>query len=129
MPKFVATLRATYDADDDIAAEVVADQIRLNAETDLDDDEGDEVEITQVTSNGLQLTPDELMVLLRKARNALIKTRVRQYWELAKEVDRAIYTMHFKDDPMFSEAGYSHGDFMDLTVAILERGEEPNVGS
>lgn len=127
MPRFVATFRATYDADDDVSAEIVADQIRLNAEQDLDDEEGDTFECTQVTSNALELTPDELMNLLRKTRNALIKTRVKECWEQAREIDKLIYAMRFRDEPHFALSGYSYGDFMDLTIAIIQRGEEPNV--
>ena len=127
MPSYVATFRATFDADDDVAAEVVCDQIRLNAEQDLDEDDGDTFECTQVTSNALALNPDELMSLLRKTRNALIKTRSKPCYDQARELDQLIYKLRFRDEPEFSMAGYSYGDFMDLTVAVLQDREEPDV--
>lgn len=127
MSKYCATFRAVYDADDETSAAIIADQIRLNAESDLDTDEGDEVECTQVTSNGLHLTPDELMVLLRKTRNALIKTRWRPAYDEARELDRMIYSLGHGEEPAFAMAGYNHGDFMDLCERILMNGEEPDV--
>lgn len=127
MPRFVATFRALYNADDEVSAMVIADQIRLNAEMDLDDEDGDTFECTQVTSNGLDLTPDELMIQLRKARNALIKTRMRSCYELARELDQVIHSLQFKDDPRFTSSSYDFGHFMDLAEAILKRGEEPDV--
>jgi len=128
VPKYVATFRAVYDADNDVMAQVVADQIRLNAEADLSPEDGDEFECTQVTDNEQNLTPDELIIMLRKARNLLIKTAWRPAYDAARELDRLIYAMQTKqDDPSFSMAGYQYGDFMDLCEAILIRKEEPDV--
>jgi hypothetical protein len=125
--RYVATFRAVYDADNDVEAAVVADQIRLNAEQDLDEEDGDSFECSQVTSNALELTPDETLSQLRRARNLLIKTRIKQCYELAREMDQLIYALQFRDQPDFTMGGYDFGQFMDLTMAILERGEEPNV--
>jgi len=127
VPRFVATFRAVYEADNDVMASIVADQIRLNAERDLDLDEGDEIECTQVTDNGNNLTPDELIIMLRKTRNALIKTAWRPAYDEARELDRLIYAMKFRDEPAFTMAGYQYGDFMDLAEKILRDKEEPDV--
>lgn len=126
---FVATLRATFRAPSEVDALVIADQIRLNGEADLDEEDGDELEVTQVTSNGLELSPDELLLHLRKARNLLIKTRKRACYDLARELDKVIFSLNFHDEPGFTESGYDYGHFMELAEAILVRGEEPNVGA
>jgi hypothetical protein len=127
VPKYVATFRATYDADNDVQAQIISDQIRLNGERDLDIEDGDELECTQVTSNGLELLPDELMVLLRKTRNALIRTQWRPAYDEARELDRLIYAMKFRDEPAFTMSGYDYGNFMDLCEAIIHGKEEPDV--
>ena len=127
MPKYCATFRAMFGADDDVMANVVADQIRLNAEQDLEEDEGDTFECTQVTSAALNLTPDELLQQFRKTRNLLIQTRMRPCWELGKELDRMIYALQHKDDPRFTLSTYDHGTYMELTERILVKGEEPDV--
>lgn len=127
MPRYVATFRAVYDAPDDVHAAMVADQIRLNGSEDLDPDEGDTFEVTQVTSNQLELQPEEVISQLKRARNLLIRTKIKQCYELARELDQQIYALRFRDSPDFTMSGYSFGEFMDLTEAIVLRGEEPDV--
>ncbi len=128
MPRYVSTFRAVYDASDDVEAMIIADQIRANGEVDLDEDEGDTFECTQTTSNTLEIQPAESLTILRKARNLLIKTRIKQCFIQARELDQMIYALQFRDAPEFTMAGYSYGDFMDLTSRILTLGEEPDVG-
>lgn len=108
-------------------AAVIADQIRVNAEQDLDEEDGDTFECTQTTSNKLELLPEEMFTQLRRARNLLITTRIKQCYRLAQELDEMLYALQFRDSPDFTMGGYDRGKFMDLTFAILERGEEPDV--
>jgi hypothetical protein len=134
MPRYIATLRATYDAEDEVEAIFIADQIRLNGEQDLDTDEdlldeGEEVdtlEVTQITDNGLNLTPDEALSVFRHARNLLIKTRIKQCFDLAREFDRTIYALENREIEGFSMRSYDYGRFMDLAESILIKGEVPN---
>jgi len=130
MPRYVTTLRACYDAADDVEAIFIADKIRENGQQDLtDDDEENEstLEVTQVTSNQLDISPEELLVQLRRARNLLIKTRIRDCYQLAKELDQQIFALANRSEPDFAMAGYSYGNFMDLTEAILREGKMPDV--
>ena len=127
MPRYVATLRAIYNAPDDVQAVFIADQIRLNGTEDLEEDDGDVLDVTQVTSNELDLTPEETIIQLKKARNLLIKTRIRQCYALAKELDLQIFALAHRESPEFMLSTYNHGDFMDLAQAILIEGEEPDV--
>jgi hypothetical protein len=127
VPKYVATFRAIFDAEDDVMAAIVSDQIRLNAESDLDTEDGDSVECTQVTSNALDLQPEELFSQLRRTRNLLIKTRIKECFQMARDFDQMIYALQFRDQPSFiGMSGYDWGKFMEDAEAIL-RGEEPNV--
>lgn len=123
--KYVATLRAVYEADDDATAVFIADKIRENGIADMQEDEGDSLDVTQVTNSGLDLTPDETLSVLRKARNLLIKTRIKQCYAQAKELDRTIYALSIRENPNIAMGTYSHGNFMDLCEAILMNGEEP----
>jgi hypothetical protein len=127
MPRHVATFRAVFDAENDVHAAVIADQIRVNGSEDLDLEEGDTFECTQVTSNQLELLPDELFNQLNRCRNLLIKTRIKECFNLARELDMQIYALRYRDSPDFTMSGYSYGDFMDLVESIITRGEEPNV--
>lgn len=126
MIRCVATLRAVFDATDEVEAVFIADKICENGQRDFDED-NDLLEVTQVTSNQLDLSPEEVLVQLRRARNLLIKTRIRDCYILAKELDQQIYALRHRSDPDFAMAGYDYGNFMDLTEAILMRGEMPDV--
>ncbi len=128
MPRFVATLRAIYDAQDEVEAMLVADKICENGSADLDDSDDDSsLEVTQVVSNGLQLLPQEMLSRLRIARNLLIKTRIKQCYELAQELDRVIFALEHREDPGFSIRAYDYGAFIDLADRILMKGETPYV--
>lgn len=125
--RYVATLRAVFDAEDEVEAIFIADQIRQNGIVDLDEDDGDILDVTQVTSNDLALSPEETLTVLRRARNLLIRTRVKECYETAREFDKLIYILAHRTDPAFSLAGYNYGDFLDISEAILMRGEMPDV--
>lgn len=124
--RYVATLRAVYDAEDEVQAIFIADQIRLNAMQDLDEEEGDSIEVTQVTSDALHILPEEVLRVLRRARNQLIRTRYKQCYELAKELDQQIFVLEHRGEPDFSMAGYDYGKFMEVSEAILMKGENPS---
>lgn len=126
MPRYVSTFRAVYDAEDEVQAIYIADQIRLNGSQDLDEDDGDDLVVTQTTSNALDLDPEEVLVKLRQCRNLLIKTRVRPAFEQARELDKLIYMLGHKSDE-FPLAGYKYGDFMDICEAILVTEDTPDV--
>lgn len=128
MPKFVATLRAVFDADDEVTAIFMADQIKVNGEQDLDPEEGDELEVTQVTSMAVDLNPEELLSQLRHTRNALIKTRIKECFQEARQLDMLTYMLQHRHEPEIAMAGYNYADFMDVAEAILIRGETPTNG-
>lgn len=126
MPRYVATLRAVYDAEDETAAVFIADKIRENGYADLDEDDNDVLDVTQITSNALNLTPQEVITELKRARNLLLKTRVKSCYHLAKELDIEIHKLE-SGEPEFAMASYQHGDFMELAESIIMKGETPDV--
>lgn len=125
MPRYITTLRAVYNAEDDVEAIYIAEQIRSNGASDLDEEDGDSLDVTQTTSNAIDLSPEETINQLRLARNLLIRTRIKQCFYLAKELDQTLYALIHRDESGFSMGGYSHGDFMDLALKVLD-GENPD---
>jgi hypothetical protein len=125
MARYIATLRAQFNADDDVEAIWIADKIMENGEVDLNEDDGDLLEVTQVTSNALDITPQEVLVQLRRARNLLIRTRIKQCFETARELDKIIYALSHRDEINFDMSSYDWGAFMQITEQII-KGEEPN---
>jgi|ERR1043166_1308738 hypothetical protein len=123
--RYITTLRAVYSADDDVEAIYIANQIRENAESELVEDD-ESVEITQVTSNSLELTPEEICSQLRHARNLLINTRIRQCFDLASELDRTIFALENRREENFDISGYDYGNFMDVVESILTKKEAPD---
>ena len=127
MPTFVATLRAIYSAEDEVTAALIADKIRENGSQELNDDEDsdDQLWVTQVTSNVLDISPEESITLFKKARNALIKTRIRQCLEMAREFDKMIYTLEHRSEQGFELANYDYTEFIEVCDAILMHNESP----
>lgn len=126
MNKYVSTFRAVFEAEDDVAAAIISDQIRLNASQDLDEEEGDTFECTQTTSQALDLQPEELIEQLKRTRNLLIKTRIKQCFNLAQDLDKIMYALQFRDDPSFTMGGYDYAKFMDQALDILNDKETGN---
>lgn len=124
MPKFIATLRAVYEADDEVEAIYISEQIRDNGAKDLEEEEEDSLQVTQVTNNVLDISPQEVIDQLRKSRNLLIRTRVRTGLEIAQQLDKFLYALVRHEDPTYTDSSYSYGDFMALVGRIL-KGEEP----
>lgn len=127
MSKFIATLRAVYDAPDSATAVFIAEQIRDNGAVDLEDSDGDSLDVVQVTDMNLNIQQEEIVSELLKARNLLIKLRSTSSYECAKEVDKLIHAFRLKLDPEVAIGTYDYTGFLDVAEAILKRGESPDV--
>lgn len=129
MPSYVATLRLVYSAADDIEASAIAEICREHAEEELDiDEDEDEAIITQIESMGSSLIPEELLARLVRTRNDLIRTKYVECWNLARELDRMTHALRQKlaPDDQYAVVNYDHGHFLEVTTAILTKGESPN---
>lgn len=122
--EYVATLRARFDASDDASAILIAEVIREEGSKHLDD--GDSLDVTQVTSNALVISPDETIVVLKRARNQLIRSRVAWAVDLAREIDKAAWVLRHRSEqePDYSPP-YPVSQFVDVLKAILQRKENP----
>lgn len=116
---YVALLRAIFSASDDVEAIMVADQIKVNGERDLE--ESDSLDVMQVTQNTAMLTPEATIVLLRKARNALIRTRARTMVDCARELDKCVHVLKSRSEgePDYALAGYDYTAFLDVCDEVL----------
>jgi hypothetical protein len=123
-PLFIATLRAVFRAEDEVEAIMVADQIKVNGEKDLDEEDGDTLDVTQVTQNLAILSPEETLHLLRRARNACIRTRTKDGYDLGREMDKFIFMLknRSEDHKGFELAGYDYGEYMEVAKEVLAGG-------
>jgi len=126
MTEYIATLRAVFEANDDAEAVLIAETIRERGAENLDETDGDSLDVTQVTDNPLEITPQEVIVVLRRARNQLIRTRVKWAVELAQEVDKAAWVLQHRAEgnPEYSPA-YPYHHFTELLESIIRRKENP----
>lgn len=121
-PLWIATLRAVFGADSEVDAIMIADQIKVNGEGDLE--EGDTLDVTQVTNNLAALSPEETLHLLRRARNACIRTKTKDGYDLGRELDKFCFMLKSRSEHNtgFELAGYDYGDFMEIAKEVLAGG-------
>lgn len=103
---------------------LAADRLREACMELLDEEDEDEVIVTQVTSVATDLEPTETLLILIRARNALIRTRIKDCYVEAQALDKIIHGLsrHYSQD---IEPQYDYGKFMEVAEAILTRGEDP----
>jgi hypothetical protein len=121
---FVSTVRVVTVSQDEVEAQLTLDRLREAMMDLLDEEEGDSVTVTQTTEFSTDISPEEVIVVLRRARNALVRTRIRQCFDLAREMDQQIYLLQGRHDPEFSP-NYDYGSFISIAERILNKGEDP----
>ena len=121
----VATLRVVLYTKDEVEAVLAADKLKSVCEDYLDAEEGDEVVVTQVSSTTTDVEPAETLVILRRARNALIRTRIKQCFDMAREFDKMIYQLEHRADGEHALANYDYGNLLDVADQILTQGKDP----
>lgn len=122
---FINTLRCFIYEKDEVGAAVAVEDIIDLIKDYLDPEDGDRVESTQLTAFSSDLEPEELLIVLAHARNGLIKTRIKQCFDFAHQLDELMHSIRHRDDGSGFIPPYNHGDFMDIAKKILTDGEEP----
>lgn len=123
--EYVATIRLTYRAEDDVEAQLIAELARERAESELDkEDDGDEAILTQVTSFAIAVEPRELLTRLAQTRNDLIKTRYTEAFDIARQLDQLSDALQKRLMP-HEVTDYDFGHFMEIAERILNGGENP----
>lgn len=125
--EYVATLRLTFRAEDDVEAQLIAELARERAESELDtEDDADEAILTQVTSFAAAVEPRELLTRLVLTRNDLIRTRYRECYDLARELDRLADALQKRLLP-HEVTDYDFGRFPEVAQVVLLEGGNPSV--
>ena len=119
--KYIATLRCTISADDELEARLVAHEITEAAEGILEED--DTLDVTQIIpfEQSGDVEPTEMVNVLRQARNMLIRTRIVQCYEQARELDKIAWILEHRAEESFDLAGYDYTAMIDLTDRLLRR--------
>lgn len=125
MTEYVATIRLTFKAVDDVEAQMISELARERAESELDTEEDkDEAILTQVTSFAVAIEPRELLTRLTLTRNDLIRTRYRECFELARQLDQLLDALQKRLLPE-DVTDYDYGRFPEVARRILQEGENP----
>lgn len=128
MQNYRAVLRLAYQADGEVEAEIIAEDARASIEaTILDITDGDTVEVRQVAPETSGITPEELINAMESTRNALILTKTKACWDVAKELDRLVLCLERQDYAFVSP--YDHGHFWDIAEKILAEEAEDDTES
>ncbi len=121
---FNIVLRGTIFCETEVDAVLAANAIMEAASKDLEPEEGDEIAVTEVLEHTLASDPIELVQRLVRVRNDLIKTKIKQCWDTAKEIDFIIYGLKYRMDPL-AMGSYDHGRIFEITQKVLN-GEYPD---
>jgi hypothetical protein len=118
-------MRVVLNVEDELEATLAMDRLKMEAIALLDEEEGDSVEVTQLipftTDN---LAPEEILVNLKKTRNILIRTRIRDCYDLASALDQTIHTLQAQIDPSYINT-YDYGRMLSFAERILKHKEDP----
>ena len=122
---FVATIRAVVFSKDEVEALLAIDQIETAAREMIDEEDGDRLVVTQVTSMTTDIEPSEIIITLIKARNALIRTRIKDCFDEAKQLDQIIWGLRCRTFNDSMSRRYDYSGFIAAAEAVLVRGEDP----
>lgn len=119
---FLATMRATFHAEDEVEARLVVNEIEEAVSSRLDEE--DTLTVTQIIPADQSvnlLEPTELVNQMRAARDMLIKTRIVQCFELAKELDKTAWILENRREATFDLSSYDYTSFFEHSEKLLGR--------
>ena len=123
--KYLVTMRLTFDADTDLDSRLIANECSEAVDDCFDDDEEQEhsVDVTQIIPWGLDslVSPEELVSQLRRCCALLIKTRIRECYEQARELHKMAWVLENRHEQTFDLINYDYGEFPAFAKKILER--------
>lgn len=125
LKQYIGTMRVILNVEDELEAQLAMDRLQRECMDYLDDEDGDEVLVTQIMPFTTDVPPEEVLNILKRARNALIKTRMKECYDLASAMDQQIFQLALMQDPTMP-AAYDYGRMMSFVEAIFKRKEDPN---
>lgn len=120
MPKYIATYRVVFEARDDADSVLIADTVQRAIEGRLEPEDGDSVELIECIDFSFQPTLAGTTDVLRKARNMLLRTRTRQGYYLAEELDKFAYQLDHSIDERMGTPGYDFGRITEIAAQVLK---------
>ena len=116
---YVATFRVTIMEDTEVGVNLVFEALRDEMMLTLDEQEGDSVVITQIIPFTLQhiKTPQEICDVLRRDRNILIATKIKELWDIARSIDQTIHILETGSDQLID---YNYTQFLELAESIFK---------
>lgn len=126
MPKFVAVMHVTLSAPDEVSAVIEAEKVRESLEKDeiISVEDGESADMVQVIPLAEDPTPSANILQLKRARNILIRTRFRDCFDVAQELDKMAHALSVRLSPQESQVSYDYGKFMEVAADVL-RGDNP----
>lgn len=121
--RYVATFRVVFNADTDVEAGVIGGHLQEVIADEFTDDDGEAetVDMTQLISFGESLTAQEAANTLRKARNVLLRTKMKDCYDVASSLDQMAHALEHRDQiEMGGEAPvtYDFSHFVDVAHEI-----------
>lgn len=120
--KYLATLRVTYDADDDLEARMISNEIQETLDKYVLEDD-DTADITQLLPYGLpnDVSPTEIVDYMRRTVDLLISTRIVQCVDLASQLHKTAWILERRGERGFDLTGYDYGEFQARIDEVLNR--------
>jgi hypothetical protein len=122
---FVSTMRVITYCQDEVEAQITMDRLNEMVMEQLDEEDGDRVVVTQTTQFTTDVSPEEVLNVLKRARNVLIRTRIKQCFDLARDMDMTIHQLSQQYDAEYKPV-YDYGNFITVAERILNKGEDPH---
>ncbi len=104
---------------------LAADDIADLAKEYLVEEDGDRVELTQLLPVSSDVEPVELLNILGMARNALIKTKIKECFTQAQGLDQVMHALRHRDSGDGMVPPYDYGGFFDIAKAVINNHEDP----
>lgn len=118
--KYLATVRITFEAEDEVEAQLIGNEVSETLDKILEDE--DTIDVTQIIPFGVDsATPEEMVAEMRRVRDMLIRTRIIQCFDLAKEIDKQAWILEHRAEETFDLTGYNYTKFFDHVDRVLGR--------
>lgn len=125
MKPYFVTFRAIIYAPSEVDAISWAEETADAARATLIPEDGDDFYVTQITPYNAEITPQETVTTLRLARNVLIRTRYKDCYEVAQQIDKFAHELERRTDENSKGVTYDWTRFMEIAKEILDGGAGP----
>lgn len=121
--RYVATFRVIFNADGETNARIISEHLQEVIADEFVDEEGESesVDMTQLISFGEPLTAQEAANTLRKARNVLLRTKMKDAYDTASVIDQMAHVLEHRDqDEMGGQSPltYDFSHFVDIAHQV-----------